>query len=82
MAVRWSGVPDKSVFANAIRPKGAARKMARGAGLPVTAEEKSGLRADVCMSPAIQDDASDVASRHRTQKAENISVNCVRICRS
>ena len=76
MAVRWSGVPDRSVFANAIRPKGAARKTLPWRRMPVTAEKESGLRAYVCMSPAIQDDAGDVPSGIEPRSGKHLSQLC------
>src|SRR3982750_4719738 len=56
--------------------KGRCTQNLPGRRLPVTAEEKSGLRADVCMSPAIQDDAGDVTSGIEPTSGKHLSQLC------
>ena len=53
-----------------------------GRRLAVPAEEKAGLRIEIGVPPAVENDSLNIAPRIKTEAAPNISVNCSRIFRS
>ena len=65
-------LPDRSVFANAIRPKGLPRRTSRGAGLPLVPYVPARLRADVRVAPAIEHDAGDIPDGVEAGPAEHV----------
>ena len=53
-----------------------------GRRFSISAEEKAGLRIEIGVPPAVQNDALRCLAARQNRSAQTYSVNCSRICRS